>query len=98
MASKLANVISNVAEKVQGTVEPKIMTTASGCPIAHIKDSMTAGPHGPVLLQDNVLMEKIQHFSREKIPARNVHALGTGAYGKFTVTKGKLITCTSNND
>jgi len=37
-------------------------------------------------MQDNVLMEKIQAFDREKIPARNVHALGTGAYGKFTVT------------
>jgi len=28
----------------------------------------------------------MSHFAREKIPARNVHALGTGAYGSFTVT------------
>jgi len=58
----------------------------TGCPIAQFKNSMTAGPTGPVLLQDHVLMEKLKQFNREKIPARNVHALGVGAYGEFTVT------------
>jgi catalase len=66
---------------------PGIMTMATGCPIAHAKNSLTAGPSGPVLLQDTTLLEKLGHFAREKIPARNVHALGFGAHGTFTVTK-----------
>jgi len=64
----------------------RIMTTMLGCPIPHNKNSLTAGPHGPLLVQDTILYEKIQHFTREKIPARNVHALGQGCYGTFTVT------------
>lgn len=65
---------------------PGVMTMASGCPIAHNKNSLTAGPTGPVLMQDYVLQEKIGQFAVEKIPARNVHALGFGAHGTFTVT------------
>ena len=47
---------------------------------------MTAGPRGPILLQDFILHEKMAHFNRERIPERVVHAKGTGAYGTFTVT------------
>lgn len=65
---------------------PRVFTSLTGCPFAENKNSLTAGRHGPGLLQDTVLMEKLQQFDREKIPARNVHALGTGAYGRFTVT------------
>jgi len=32
------------------------------------------------------LFEKLQSFDREKIPPRNVHALGFGAYGQLTIT------------
>ena len=46
----------------------------------------TAGPRGPVLMQDYQLMEKMAHFNRERVPERVVHAKGAGAYGKFTVT------------
>jgi len=60
-------------------------TRMNGCPFSDIKNSRTAGPTGP-LVSDIFLTEKLQHFAREKIPARNVHALGTGAYGKLTVT------------
>jgi len=62
------------------------LTRMTGCPVAHNRSSMTAGPTGPVCLQDVYLIEKLAQFDREKIPARNVHALGTGCYGKFTVT------------
>jgi len=48
---------------------------------------MTAGQTGPVLLQDVDLLDKLQYFDREQIPPRNVHAMGTGAYGCFTVSK-----------
>jgi catalase len=37
-------------------------------------------------LQDFHLIEKLQHFNRERIPERVVHAKGSGAYGTFTVT------------
>eukprot|EP00026_Physarum_polycephalum_P006795 Phypoly_transcript_06847.p1 GENE.Phypoly_transcript_06847~~Phypoly_transcript_06847.p1 ORF type:complete len:541 (+),score=95.38 Phypoly_transcript_06847:31-1653(+) len=62
------------------------MTTVYGAPVSEAKYSMTAGPQGPVLMQDTVLMEKISYFARERTPPRNVHALGFGGFGKFTVT------------
>jgi catalase len=65
---------------------PPILTTASGIPVADNQNSITAGPRGPVLLQDFHLIEKLQHFNRERIPERVVHAKGSGAYGTFTVT------------
>jgi catalase len=65
--------------------QPRI-TTASGIPVEDNQNSLTAGPRGPVLLQDFHLIEKLQHFNRERIPERVVHAKGSGAYGTFTVT------------
>ncbi len=64
----------------------KKITTASGIPVADNQNSITAGPRGPILLQDFHLIEKLQHFNRERIPERVVHAKGSGAYGSFTVT------------
>src|SRR5438552_1753034 len=65
---------------------PNILTTASGAPVADDQNALSAGPRGPLLLQDFHLIEKLQHFSRERIPERVVHAKGSGAYGTFTVT------------
>ena len=62
------------------------LTTASGKPYFENEDSLTAGPKGPILLQDVYLHEKLAHFNRERIPERVVHAKGTGALGTFTVT------------
>jgi len=67
-------------------MEKKKLTTASGRPYAENENSMTAGPRGPILLQDYILHEKMAHFNRERIPERVVHAKGSGAYGTFTVT------------
>lgn len=39
-------------------------------------------------MQDVQLLEQLQHFNRERIPERVVHANGSGAYGTFTVTRG----------
>ncbi|HUW93599.1 MAG TPA: catalase [Bacteroidales bacterium] len=68
-------------------MKSKKLTTASGKPYFENEDTMTVGPRGPALLQDYYLHEKLAHFNRERIPERVVHAKGTGAYGKFTVTK-----------
>ena len=62
------------------------MTTSAGAPVADNQNSLTAGPRGPVLLQDWQLIEKLAHQNRERIPERVVHAKGWGAYGTFTVT------------
>ncbi|KAF4408580.1 catalase [Streptomyces lycii] len=62
------------------------LTTESGAPVADNQNSETAGVGGPVLLQDQLLIEKLAHFNREQIPERIVHARGAGAYGTFTVT------------
>ncbi|MGP1310389.1 MAG: catalase [Phycisphaerales bacterium] len=63
---------------------PKL-TTADGRPIG-TQQALTAGPRGPLLMQDVELLEQMQHFNRERIPERVVHAKGSGAYGTFTVT------------
>lgn len=64
----------------------KKLTTAAGCPVASNNNVMTAGPRGPMLLQDVWYQEKLAHFNREVIPERRMHAKGSGAFGKFTVT------------
>jgi catalase len=68
------------------TKRKKMLTTAHGAPVADNQNSLTAGPRGPVLMQDTHLFEKMAHFNRERIPERVVHAKGAGAYGTFTVT------------
>ncbi|MEH3148114.1 MAG: catalase [Methylobacterium frigidaeris] len=67
--------------------DPRTLTTAFGRPVENNQDSLTAGPRGPVLMQDFHLIEKMAHFNRERIPERVVHAKGYGGYGTFTVTK-----------
>jgi catalase len=62
-------------------------TTDSGIPIPSDEYSLTAGPNGPTLLQDSNLVQKMQHFNRERIPERVVHAKGAGAHGFFEVTE-----------
>lgn len=62
------------------------LTTSAGIPVGDNQNSLTAGPRGPLLVQDWQLFEKHAHFNRERIPERVVHAKGSGAYGTFTVT------------
>ena len=62
------------------------LTTASGIPVVDNQNSLSAGPRGPLLLQDFHMIEKLQHFNRERIPERVVHAKGSGAHGTLTVT------------
>ncbi|WP_097868596.1 catalase [Streptomyces sp. rh34] len=64
----------------------RVLTTESGAPVADNQNSATAGVGGPILLQDQHLLEKLARFNRERIPERVVHARGSGAYGYFEVT------------
>src|SRR5215469_15264217 len=63
------------------------LTTAGGVPVGDNQNSMTAGPRGPLLMQDFHLLERLAHQNRERIPERTVHAKGSGAYGTLTITK-----------
>lgn len=64
----------------------KKLTTAAGAPVTDNDNAITAGPRGPMLLQDVWYLEKLAHFDREVIPERRMHAKGSGAFGTFTVT------------
>ncbi|MCK1797159.1 catalase [Streptomyces sp. XM4193] len=64
----------------------RTLTTESGAPVADNQNSASAGAGGPLLLQDQHLLEKLARFNRERIPERVVHARGSGAYGHFEVT------------
>ncbi|MDY7060541.1 MAG: catalase [Methanomethylophilus alvi] len=64
----------------------KNLTSKNGAPVPDTEHSLTAGPRGPMMLQDVWFLEKLGHFDREVIPERRMHAKGSGAFGKFTVT------------
>jgi catalase len=64
----------------------KKLTNSVGAPVADNQNVLTAGPRGPMLLQDLWYLEKLAHFDREVIPERRMHAKGSGAFGTFTVT------------
>ncbi|MGI8429031.1 MAG: catalase [Solirubrobacteraceae bacterium] len=62
-------------------------TTDSGIPAPSDEYSLTVGPTGPSVLHDHYVVAKIQHFNRERVPERVVHAKGGGAHGFFEVTE-----------
>jgi catalase len=61
-------------------------TTDAGLPAPSDEHSLTLGPDGPILLQDHYLIEQMAMFNRERIPERQPHAKGGGAFGHFEVT------------
>jgi catalase len=65
----------------------KPTTTDAGIPVSSDDYSLTVGPDGPILLQDHYLIEQMANFNRERIPERQPHAKGSGAFGHFEVTK-----------
>jgi len=65
----------------------KKLTNNAGAPVTDNQNVLTAGPRGPLLMQDVWFLEKLAHFDREVIPERRMHAKGSGAYGTFTVTR-----------
>ena len=71
----------------------RVLTTSWGRPVDDNQNSLTAGPKGPILLQDVQLIDRIAHFDRERIPERVVHAKGAGAHGFFEVTNDVTKYC-----
>ena len=64
-----------------------VLTTNQGVPVADDQNSLKLGSRGPVLLEDFILIEKINHFDHERIPERVVHARGVAAHGYFELTE-----------
>ena len=72
------------------TTRCPVMTTTAGAPVVDNQNSLTAGPRGPVLMQDWHLLEKLAHQNRERIPERVVHAKGWGAFGTFKIGRAHV--------
>ena len=71
-----------------------VLTTNHGMPISDNQNQLKAGRRGPVLIEDEVYREKMNHFDHERIPERIVHARGTGLHGYFECTDSLAdITC-----
>jgi len=65
----------------------KPTTTDAGIGVPSDEYSLTVGPDGPILLHDHYLIEQMANFNRERIPERQPHAKGSGAFGHFEVTE-----------
>lgn len=61
-------------------------TTDAGIPVNSDERSLTIGQDGPIVLHDHYLIEQMANFNRERIPERQPHAKGSGAFGHFEVT------------
>src|SRR5882757_3179166 len=69
------------------TASTKPTTTDAGAPVASDEHSLTVGADGPIVLNDHYLIEQMANFNRERIPERQPHAKGGGAFGHFQVTQ-----------
>lgn len=63
-----------------------ISTTETGAPAPSDAFTLSVGADGPLLLHDHHFIGQMAHFNRERVPERNVHAKGGGAFGFFEVT------------
>ncbi|MDT5014827.1 MAG: catalase [Mycobacterium sp.] len=66
--------------------QPAPTTTDAGIPVESDEHSLTIGSDGPILLHDHYLIEQMAAFNRERVPKRQPHAKGSGAFGHFEVT------------
>ena len=67
--------------------EHPTLTTNQGMAISDNQNQLKANARGPILLEDHVYREKMNHFDHERIPERIVHARGTAAHGYFELTE-----------
>jgi catalase len=63
--------------------DKKQLTTNGGAPVTDNQNVMTAGPRGPMLLQDVWFLEKLAHFDREVIPKQ------TELFCRFSTVAGE---------
>ncbi|MCE4225258.1 catalase [Methylobacterium sp. C25] len=88
MTDSTVRTTGNGGETHQTTdADHPVLTTNHGTPVSDNQNQLKAGPRGPVLLEDEVYREKINHFDHERIPERIVHARGSAAHGYFECTE-----------
>ncbi|AET38267.1 catalase A Ecym_2547 [Eremothecium cymbalariae DBVPG len=75
--------------------EDRVVTNSLGQPLNEPFATQRVGQHGPLLLQDYNLIDLLAHFNRERVPERNPHARGSGAFGYFEVTDDITDVCGS---
>src|SRR3954447_4413606 len=74
-------------EETEMTLQrPPTQTTDAGTPVESDEYSLTVGADGPLVLHDSYLIEQMANFNRERIPERQPHAKGSGAFGRFETT------------
>ncbi|WP_114227064.1 MULTISPECIES: catalase [Sphingomonas] len=61
-------------------------TTDAGIPVQSDEHSLSLGRDGPLVLNDHYLIEQMANFNRERIPERQPHAKGSGAFGHYETT------------
>ena len=62
-------------------------TLSTGAPAPSDRNSLTIGADGPIVLHDVHFLEQMAHFNREKVPERQPHAKGGGAFGVFETSE-----------
>jgi catalase len=78
----------NVKRKdVSDLIDPTVPSTSqNGSRAESDRNSITVGNNGPIVLHDFHLVESLAAFNRERVPERNPHAKGAGAFGVFEAT------------
>ncbi|MEQ7874653.1 catalase [Sphingomonas sp. ASV193] len=61
-------------------------TNDAGIRVQSDEHSLTLGRDGPIVLNDHYLIEQMANFNRERIPERQPHAKGSGAFGHYETT------------
>ena len=87
MTDNVASPADQILERGQRPAGGPNTTRPSGQPVPSENTSITAGPQGNVVLNDLHLIEKLAHFDRERVPERNPHAKGHGAFGELHITE-----------
>ncbi|MFI4874294.1 MAG: catalase, partial [Blastopirellula sp. JB062] len=82
-ATLLTALLCTAFASAPAAADPPALTEDGGQPVGDNQNSRTAGPRGPVLLDNFHLIQKLARFDRERIPERVVHARGVGALGQF---------------
>lgn len=76
----------NTAQPTGGQCPFGGSTLSTGAPAPSDRHSLSVGPDGPIVLHDVHFLEQMAHFNREKVPERQPHAKGSGAFGVFQTT------------
>jgi catalase len=84
--SATAGDLKDLRASRRGLIQRPTLTTSAGAPVPDNQNAITAGPRGPVMMQDYQLIEKLAHQNRERVPERTVHAKGWGAFGTLVIT------------